>query len=73
MATDSSPDSSPPPGLLGLDGLSAAARAKVGLLEELINERLKTDLQRVVDERDRVHERIAQWCAAADAALATPN
>jgi hypothetical protein len=40
---------------------SPAAAAKIAVLEDLINERLKTELQRVLDERDRVHERVAQW------------
>ena len=35
---------------------------KVERYEEVLNESLKADLQRTLDERDKLFERISQWC-----------
>ena len=44
--------------------LPAATAEKALAYEALINERLKVKLGLVLDERDRVHGRIADWCGA---------
>ncbi len=38
-----------------------AAAAKVAAYEELLNEKLKAELQGVHDRRDAVYERISEW------------
>ena len=40
---------------------AAVIAAKVEQYEDLLNERLKGELQKVHDERDNVHEKHAQW------------
>lgn len=40
-----------------------AAGAEAAAIAELLDTRLRVDLQRVHDERDALHERVSDWCA----------
>lgn len=53
-----------------MEGPSASASAppswidaKIASYEAFLNERLKVDLEAVHDERDKLYERISEWCA----------
>ena len=36
-------------------------QAQIQRYEDLLNEQLKGELQKVLDDRDRIYERIAAW------------